>query len=267
MSNKNGNSATRKTVDKAMQILHAFSNDEPELTVSAVSERLDMHKSIVSRLVSTLCEWRMLERDPATKRVRLGIGALQLGMQVANQNELHRRALPLLADLVERTRHSANLTVVDGAEMLVIASVQSPDALRVILRPGDRRPLHATAGGKVFLAHLPAERARAILLERGLPRITRATITSLKELEAHLAAVRRSGVAWNDGESALGVGGVASGVFDNHGSLVAAIATVFPQHVVVDSKRTALANSVRDTAAELTAAFGGVHPNGERKRK
>jgi len=249
---------SRKTVVKAMQILHAFSSAEPELTLSVLCERLGMHKSVASRLVSTLCEWRMLERDPATKRIRLGMGALQLGMQVANRNALHTLALPRLGKLVDRTRHAAHVAVLDGFEMLVVAAVQSPAALRVILQLGDRRPLHATAAGKVLLANMPDSRAKAIIEQSGLQRMTPATITSVKDLEASLAVIRRTGIAWNHGESLTGAGAAAAGVFDATGEIVGAVSAVFPQNVVPATQRAALANEVLRTAGELSEALGHV---------
>ncbi|MCC7081453.1 MAG: IclR family transcriptional regulator [Burkholderiales bacterium] len=241
---------------KAMQILHAFSNDEAQLSLTALSERLQMHKSVASRLVSCLCEWRMLERDPDSKRIRLGVGVWQLGMQVANQNIYYRLALPILGELAEKTRYSAYASVLDGGDMLIVATVQSPDALRVILRLGDRRPLHATAGGKVLLAHVPEAQRAALLAKRGLPSLTRNTITSAKALEVQLSAIRRTDVAWNEGESAIGVGGAAAGVFNAQGAIAGAISCVFPLNVVAPSQRAALAGAVRQAAAGLSAALG-----------
>lgn len=256
MSNGVADIATVKTVAKAMQILHAFSSAEPELSIGELSARLKMHKSIVSRLVTSLCEWRMLERDPATKRVRLGMGALQLGMQVANQNPLHRLALPMLGSLVERTRHTAHVSTRDHHEMLVVASVLSPDALRVTLQLGDRRPLHAAAAGKIFLAYLPDAQRDLIVAETGLPALTSETITTAKELHASLATVRRAGVAWNNGESALGVGAVAAPVFAADGFVTGAVSSVFPLNLVKGADRSSLAEHVRKTAQELSMALG-----------
>ncbi|MFC3337376.1 IclR family transcriptional regulator [Paracandidimonas soli] len=252
-------STSRKTVDKAMQLLHAFSNDEAELSLTVLSERLGMHKSVVSRLVSCLCEWRMLDRDPVTKRIRLGMGVLQLGLQVANQNVLYRHSLNVLGKLVERTRHTAHVSVLDDISMLVIATVQSPDALRVNLRQGDRRPLHATAAGKIMLAYMSEHNFRAVVEDSGLPRLTNSTITDVRELEQHLQEVRRSGMAWNEGESFVGVGSCAAGVFDATGTFVGAITSVFPLNIVPQEQRKTIEEEVCRSARELSAALGWNH--------
>lgn len=261
MSNTVADIATTKTVAKAMRILHAFSNAQPELSVSELSVRLGMHKSIVSRLVTCLADWRMVERDPTTKRIRLGLGALNLGMQVANQNPLHRLALPLLGSLVEKTRHTAHVSIQDRGTMRVVASVLSPDALRVTLQLGDRRPLHAAAAGKIFLAHMSDEQLKSHIAESGLEALTDETITAPKDLAAHLLTIRRFGVAWNLGESAVGVGAVAAPVFSADQSIAAAVSSVFPLNLVRGADRTFVAEQVRKTARELSTALGWSEGN------
>lgn len=256
MSNTVADIATIKTVAKAMRILHAFSNAEPTLSIGELSVRLGMHKSIVSRLVTSLAEWRMVERDPATKRIRLGVGALHLGMLVANQNPLHRLALPLLGSLVEKTRHTAHVSTRDHHSMLVMASVLSPDALRVTLQLGDRRPLHAAAAGKIFLAHLSEDQFESFVAEAGTPALTDETITKPKDLKAQLATIRRFGIAWNIGESAVGVGAVAAPVMSSDGAVVAAVSSVFPLTLVRTPDRYFIAEHVRKTARELSVALG-----------
>lgn len=266
MSNSVSNTATVKTVGKAMQILHAFSNAEPELTVGVLSERLGLHKSIVSRLVSCLCEWRMLERDRSTKRIRLGLGAFQLGMQVANQNPLQRLSLPLLGALVERTKHTAHVSTRDGHEMLVIGSVLSPSALRVTLLQGDRRPLHATAAGKILLAHMEENERDALIARFGLPARTRKTIVAAKELSKALSAIRASGIAWNEGESAPGVGGVAAPVYDASGIVIGAVSIVFPLTSVQAPDRAMLTRNVRQVSNDLSSAFGWRSTQSSKRR-
>ena len=56
--------SSRKTIDKALRVLTAFSSAKPELTIGELAERLHLHKSVVSRVVSSLRDWRMLEKDP-----------------------------------------------------------------------------------------------------------------------------------------------------------------------------------------------------------
>lgn len=235
-----------------MRVLHAFSVEEPELSVGELSTRLAMHKSVVSRLVSELQEWRMVEKDPLTRRVRIGPGAFQLGALYANRDNLVRIATPFLGELVGHTGHSAHLSIVDGTQILVIATVESPSALRVIMRVGDHRDLYTTAAGKLFLALKDERLLDDVSRETGLQARTPQTVTSRRELQLALARVRREGIAWNRGEASSGAGAVAAPVFNTAGNIVAAVSTVYPLQVVDAAARDALAEKTALAAKQIT---------------
>jgi DNA-binding IclR family transcriptional regulator len=258
MGNIVAKSATRQTVAKAMRLLHAFSPDEPELGVGEISRRLGMHKSVVSRLAATLCEWRMLEQDPSTRRLRLGLAVFQLGMRFANHDPLRRIAGPYLNGLVRLTRQSAHVSIRDGHCILVVATVESPEALRVIMRLGDRRMLYATAAGKVLLAHLPDSVLDELVAETGLAALTPATLATREALQAAVLRARREGLAWNNGESSRGAGAVAAPILGADGAVAAALSVVFPLAVVSKPERLAIAAEVKRTAAQIAAALGAA---------
>lgn len=247
-------SAEHKTLDKAMQILHAFSHDEPELGIGELSARLGIHKSIVSRLAAGLRAWRLLEQDPRTKLFKVGAGAFRLGAIYSGRNSLQRISAPFLNKLVEETRQTCHVAVVDGVGMLVVATVESPDALRVIMRLGDRRALHATAAGKLMLAFVPGLMER--LLEQGpLPSLTPATVTSVAKLKTQVIGARRDKFATNEGESTMGAGAVAAPIFETDGTFAAAISAVFPLGALSHAQRRSIGIRVQKAASEISNAL------------
>jgi len=252
-----------KTVEKAMRILDVFSHTRPELSVGELSQELDIHKSIVSRLVSSLCQGRLLEQDPVTRKVRVGVGAFRLGSVFANQEHVVQRLLPFLGTLTSRTDQSTHAMVLDGALGLVVATVDSPNALRVITRVGEHRHLHATSAGKILLAFSPPPLLKAVAASPGLPGLTPDTITDVGVLEQQLEDIRASRLAWNIGESQPGVGGVAAPVLDEVGNIVAAIAAVFPINVAGEAEQQAFAKEtleISERISELFSADGGNRP-------
>jgi len=250
----------RKTVDKAMQVLHAFTHERQEIGISELARELGMHKSVVSRLVGALRRWRILEQDPLSKRVRIGVGAFRLGSIFATRQNIVRVVTPYLGSLVERTGQSAHAVLLDGNRTLVVATVESPHALRVIMRVGEHRPLHSTAGGKLFLAL--SDPALLIEVERspGFKRFTPTTITDPAKLRSHLARCRRDGVAWNNGESSPWSGAVAAPVLDDGGQIIAAISTVYPLNVVDAAERLALAEETVAIASLTSKMFCALWP-------
>jgi DNA-binding IclR family transcriptional regulator len=252
--------ATLSTLDRAMRIVHAFSTEETELSIGELSRRVGIHKSIVSRMVSVLRQWRLLDQDPETKRVRIGIGAFQLGALFLVRQPIHRVALPQLGVLVERIRHSAHLAVLDPPQCVVVASVESPQALRVILRVGQRLYVHATATGKVLLAFSPPSLLDRIVGDQPLPGLTHRTLTTRAALQKELAAVKTAGIAWNHEESTRGAGAVAAPVFGADGAIAAALCAVYPLSVVDENEMARIGESVRGTARAVSALLGSAPP-------
>lgn len=249
-----------KTVDKAMRILEAFSHDRPEFKIGELSRELDIHKSIVSRLVGSLCRGRLLEQDPTTRKVRVGVGGFRLGSIFASRQNIVDKVLPFLGALAARIDQSAHLVVLDGVYGLVVATVESPSALRVITRVGEHRMLHATAGGKLFLAFSPPSLLDAIVAEPGLKRLTPTTITDVDALKTQLAETCETRLSWNNGESHSDVGGVAAPVLDEGGGIVAAIAAVFPNNVAGDAEKATFAAETLKISERISEMFRAAPP-------
>lgn len=247
--------SARKTVDKAMRVLNAFTHERSEFAIGELARELDMHKSVVSRLVAALRRWRILEQDPDTRLVRVGVGAFRLGSIFATRQNIVRVVTPYLGALVARTGHSAHAVLLDGNRALVVATVESPHALRVIMRVGEHRPLHSTASGKIFLALGDPALLLATERERGLARFTAGTVADPARLRAQLTRIRREGIAWNEGENNPGAGGVSAPVLDEGGNVVAAISSVFPLNVVDAAERAALGKETLLAAKRASQAF------------
>ncbi|RAI45989.1 IclR family transcriptional regulator [Rhodoplanes roseus] len=246
--------SSRKTIDKAMRVLTAFSSEHPELAIGELSARLGLHKSVTSRLVSALCDWGMLERNPQSQRVRIGEAAFRIGSLFSPRDHLVRVAAPHMDALVAATGQSNHLTVLDGHRFLVVATVESPSALRVIMRLGERRPLHATAAGKLFLAASDAllDAVAAAPMEAFTPH-TPATPAKLRKA---VALVHRQGIAWNTGESSIGAGAVAAPVYDRSGRMIAALSTVYPLQVVSGPALARVGDATRAAARKISQELG-----------
>lgn len=109
-----------------------------------------------------------------------------------------QRARPVLERLAVATGETANLAVAKRFNLVYVDQVEAPN----IMSPnwlGRAVPLHATSSGKAFLAWLPPEEREALTPVR-LKRYTDTTITSRRDLEAELDAVRRDGYSICAGE-------------------------------------------------------------------
>jgi DNA-binding IclR family transcriptional regulator len=162
--------------------------------------------------------------------------------------------------LVSRTGQSAHAMILDGTLGLVVATVESPSALRVIMRVGEHRYLHATAGGKLFLAFSDHALLDAAIQHHGLPTLTGNTIADPKKLRAELQGVQRTKLAWNNGESNTGAGAVAAPVLDDGGHIVAAITSVYPLNVVGQEQQKKVAKETLAISRKISEKFRSARP-------
>jgi len=218
---------TLSSVRNAARLLKEFTAAERELGVSELARRLDLGKSTVYRLLSTLTSERLLERGPGG-RYRLGIAAHALGLAVSARIDLHEASVATLAQLRNITGETAQIGVLDELDVVHVERLESGHSLRIFSRVGHRLPAHTTGTGKVLLAALAPDELHARLAARPLVRRTPFTIVEPAALMTELAKVAARGWAENVEESELGVASVAAPIRDHAGSVTAAVSVAGP---------------------------------------
>ncbi len=138
------------TIRQALQVLEAFDAGTPNLTVSALAARAAIDVAAASHIVRVLLEEGLVTSDGAG-RLSLGPRLVSLASRAVSTEALVRAARPLLEQLRDRTRETANLVVRDGANAVYLDQVESPHALRVAGWLGRRIPIKATASGAALM--------------------------------------------------------------------------------------------------------------------
>jgi IclR family transcriptional regulator, KDG regulon repressor len=216
------------TVRNAARVLKSFRTREESLGVSELARRLELGKSTVHRLLTTLVSEGLVEQDRRTGGYRLGIVMFELGEAVKVHLDLHAAAGPVLAHLREQTGESSQVGVLDGDEVVYVDRLESAYSLRLFIETGRRVPAHCTSSGKVLLAHRPVPERERYLSRGALPRLTPDTITDPDALRAELATVRTRGWAEAINEREIGVASLAAPIRDRHGEVVAAVSIGAP---------------------------------------
>ncbi|MFI8962185.1 IclR family transcriptional regulator [Streptomyces sp. NPDC053493] len=235
--------AGAQAVRRALDVLHCFHDNGPDLSASDLARRLGLSTSTAHRLARTLLAAGFLEQDPRTARYRLGPAVTELGRLSYHQRGLHLAA-PELRDLAERTGTTVDLALRSGAYAVVVAG--GPVTPKV----GLRRPLHSTAPGKVLLAFGDRPGAAGA----GAPGPTGPV--------ADWERVRQQGHALTDGESALGVRTLAVPVLDRSGHARFALAVRAGSAVITDARLDWFLAQARTCARALEVL---LLPPGERR--
>lgn len=228
------------SVANSLRLLKEFSDEDSELGISALAQRLGLAKSTVHRLASTLIGADMLEQNPETGRYRLGLALLELGALVRRNMDVSNEAKPYLRMLRETTGETVHLAILDHASVFYVTKLESKQAIRMSSEVGARAPVHCTGDGKALLAFQPQEFVDEVI-GYGLPEHTPNTITDPKALRRNLAAIRTRGYAIDNEESELGLRSVAAPIQSESGAVIASLSIAGPVHRI--SKKTLVSHA------------------------
>ncbi len=217
------------SVSKSLKILKCFTSERPVHRVSELSRTLNMNKSSVSRILSTLANEGFVIKDENSRTFRLGTAALIMGNACKYSFEVYSEARPILMELVENLNETVQLAILDRTEVVFIESMECKHPLRYMASVGSRSPVHCSSSGKALLAFRNDDLIEQII-EAGLPRWTARTITNEQSFREEIARIRKQGFALSLEERFEGVIAVAAPVFDDEGNAVAAVNVVGPTY-------------------------------------
>lgn len=246
---------TAPVVSNAISVLRSFSVHEPLLGVTEIANRVGLHKSTVSRILATLEQENLVERDPQTRRFRLGLGLITMtGPLLADLDE-RRVAYPVLQELTEQTGETSALMVWNGDEAVCVEQIPSPQKIKHTTPLGTRYNTALSSSVQVFLAAQSPERVQALLLSGAINHFT-ATETGISAYLRLLGEVRADGVAVNYGKTSVDEVGVATPVYDHRDELVAAVMIAAPRYRVTEEQVTHLVAACKAASEEVSQRLG-----------
>ncbi|OMH23164.1 ArsR family transcriptional regulator [Tersicoccus phoenicis] len=242
-------------ITNAVAVLRCFTVDEPSLGVTEIAARIGVHKSTVSRVLANLEAEDLVERDPVTRRFRLGVGIIAIAGPLLARLEVRQVAYPVLDGLADRTRETAALMVWDGHGSVSVEQIPSSRLIKHTAALGTRYTTTASASVRVFLAAMADDEVRGL--------VSSGSVTgpqhddALGDLPGLLATVRADGYAVNYGLTAEDEVGIAAAVQDHRGVVVAAVLLSAPRYRTARNAVPALGATCREAADAVSGRLGG----------
>jgi IclR family acetate operon transcriptional repressor len=243
-------------IDKALEVLfHLHARPEPQ-RVTEIGRALGLPKSSAHRLLSALMRRELVEQD-ASGRYRPGVGLLGLALGVLEHEPLVALGRSVLEHEAAALGQTMFLVAARGGKLLVLDKVEATSFLRASPRVGSTVPLHASAVGKLYLAHAP----ELVEQKRPLERYTARTIVSVRRLEADVQAARSEGHAISRGEWIEGLSVFAAPVL-HVGRMLGAVCAAVPSTRLPRLDERLIASGVVRAAATVGRRLSGGRDEG-----
>jgi DNA-binding IclR family transcriptional regulator len=241
-----------QSLEKGIAVLRAFSAQRRSMTLPEVAEATSITKSSAQRMIYTLEKLGYVRKHPRTKRYQLAPRVMQIGFNYLAADTLIDVANPFLSELTNVTGETTNLTEPDGVDMVYVARFVCTKFVPIHMPIGSRIPMYCTASGRAYLAALPDDESRALLVASDRVTHTQYTVTDLEEIGTRLVLGRRNGYASNREELFIGDMTIAAAVLDGERRPVGAV------HVVAPTSRWTLAEAEARLAPAVIDCARGI---------
>jgi len=252
-----------KSARRVLELLEYLAESPAGATFPQLADGLGLPKSSLHALLATLIEQGWIYLHEPTRKYRIGLRLWQVAQSFSQLDSLAHLAVKHLEAVRDEVNETVQLAVLEGADNVYVAKVESDHPLRLVSHVGSRLPAYATGLGKVLLAHLDPEEFRRRMAKVKIERFTTRTVPTTEALEEGLADIRMRGFGEDEGEYTPGVYCVAVPIFDADGQILAAMSCSIPMARFggTDKERAVLLDSLSRHAKALTdeLASSSIH--------
>src|SRR4030043_450132 len=134
---------TLKDLTKIILLFNTFQFEERSVT--EISKILSMLPSKVSRMLGTIEKDGFLEKNPETKKYRLGIRFFELGVVYAFHLPLRRIIRPHIEQMAKELNLTVGWAILRNNRVIVVDRIQNMNIDMLAQRIGLNLPIHTTA--------------------------------------------------------------------------------------------------------------------------
>lgn len=219
---------TTSTVNKAVQILKCFSTHENELSLTNISQKLNISLSSTQRILNTLTNEGLLEKDNRRKTYKLGLELYFLGNLVEANSQLLTITKRYMQDLNDQTGETITLNVIHKNKRKCIGYVIAKHELTTISYISKQSPLYAGASAKTLLAYSSKAMINQLINSFNIEPITENTTLDKDKLLKQLDDIRKKGYAVSNGERVLGVHAISAPIKNRFNEVIASLTITIP---------------------------------------
>jgi IclR family acetate operon transcriptional repressor len=223
-----------KVIGKALDILAILRAASQPLSLNELTLRVGLAKSSVFRMLHTLEVSGYIARDAAGRyNVSASVRAWAGDQFLADLIEV---AQPVMRELIKEFRETVSLAMRFENRIEVVASIESPQLIRMGNIVGRILPPNASSLGKAISAYQPEAVRERLIRSYGINRFTAHTIMDEVELKAEFDRIKARGYSIDAEESVLEGRCFGAPVFAPRDEVFAALSISTPKMRVKDKQ-------------------------------
>jgi IclR family acetate operon transcriptional repressor len=243
------------TILRGLIMLEQVARAQRPISATEIIEQMNLPKPSVNRILSQLEEEGFLQREPVKKRYLPGPRSSKFVLSIMSNDALGAPRHAILQALSDEIGETCNCTMLDGDRTVYFDRVEANWPIRIQLPIGSRLPLHCSASGKLFLAHMKPRLRQRLVFAAPLKRNTDRSITDPELLLAELKRIKSDGVGVDNEELMDGMVAIAVPVFNPSNEICFTLAVHAPKaRKSLDELRQYLP-SLRNAAASMTSIY------------
>ena len=245
---------TVKTVGKVIETLEILAAYNSGISLTDLANKLDLSRNKTFRLLSTLCESDLIEKDSVSGTYRLGISSVVLGQKFLMSSSVVNYTHPVIESLARKHGEAVYMSVLRDNEVLFLDMVDCDQKVKATPLIGNSYPFFTNAAGKVLKAIDSRDVLERVFRKRGN---SKKPLPDVGNLANELEEIRNRGVAVDSGGLGEGLISVAVAVRDYAGKVVCAITLIGPSfRLLAERLEKEIIPSMVQEAAVLSGRFG-----------
>lgn len=238
-----------QAVVKAIDLLEALAQGGESPSISVLEKKLGLSHNKTFRLLATLEEKGLVERNKTSSTYNLGLQAFEMAQHILKSDNLIRMAHPIMAELARKLDEAVYFTIANNDEVLFLDMVDSFQQIKTADLVGKRFPFFTNAAGKVIKSVSSVD-----LFGRTSKK---SCVKDLPQLEVEMDEIRRKGVAVDFNGLGEGICSVAVVIRDYAGKVVGALTLLAPSFRMMQERlEKEVIPCMQEGAEQLSMKFG-----------
>ena len=256
-ASKNDQRGMSNSVLRVTALLDLLLRRGEPLSIQTMVQELEISRTTIYEIIRSLVAGEYLEQRGKPGQFFLGRHLYELGMAYHEQVSLLKEGHKSVEELRVETNETAQLSVLDNNELLVLMKNESDQSVAITTKIGARIPINWAASGRLLISDMTDEELRERLPGMIKPSPTGEAPTDVEILIREIREARARGYALKIHQRNPHTGAIAAPVFDSSKKCIATVSVVAPDHRLKRKHQRPLIDAVTRAAANLSRRLGG----------